>query len=134
MSDELHDAETLRAIVVDDSRAVRMILGKILREMGYDVVEAGDGADALSKLHELDHCEIALVDWNMPNMNGIEFIQAVRSLPEWEDLRILMVTSESDASNVALALEVGADEYAMKPFDRDIIAEKLELLGVGVGV
>lgn len=134
MSDELHDDETLRAIVIDDSRAVRMILGKILREMGYDVVEAGDGADALEKLHALDHCEIALVDWNMPNMNGIEFIQAVRALPEWEDLRILMVTSESDASNVAIALEAGADEYAMKPFDREIIAEKLELLGVGAGV
>ncbi len=121
----------VNALVVDDSRAMRMILSRIMRELGFETYEAENGQEALELLQQVGSIDLALVDWNMPVMNGLEFILAVRSNPRYADTRILMVTSETDLGNVTEALAAGADEYAMKPFDRSMIMDKLELVGLG---
>jgi two-component system chemotaxis response regulator CheY len=121
----------MRAMVVDDSRAMRKILGRILNEIGFDVVEAGDGMEGLQMLRDDSEICVALVDINMPNMNGIDMVREVRSNMIWDDLRLLMVTSETEMSAMVDALEAGANEYATKPFDSMVILEKLRMMGVG---
>ena len=120
----------MRALVIDDSKAIRLILGKMLREMGFEIFEAGHGRQALERLKEVGKVEICLVDWNMPEMNGFEFVSAVRTDPGYNDMLLMMVTTETEMSQVIKALEAGANEYVMKPFTKDIIREKLTLLGV----
>src|SRR5438045_9492854 len=100
----------MRALVIDDSRAVRLIIGQILREIGIEVLEAGDGLDALEQMKCNPDVELLLVDWNMPRMNGFDFIRAVRSEPAHAAARILMVTSEAQGGQVTRALEAGATE------------------------
>jgi two-component system chemotaxis response regulator CheY len=123
----------VQAIVVDDSRAMRMLMGRLLKDIGFAVDEAGDGSEALDRLRErlsADPVQLALVDWNMPEMSGIELVEAVRSDPAFSSLRIVMVTTETELSQVMRALDAGADEYLMKPFTRDDVVGKLELLGL----
>jgi len=125
----------MQAIVVDDSRAMRMVMGRLLRDIGFEVAEAGDGCQALESLRERlagNPVQLALVDWNMPEMSGIELVEAVRSDPVFAPLRIVMVTTETELSQVSRALDAGADEYLMKPFTRDDVVGKLELLGLGL--
>jgi two-component system chemotaxis response regulator CheY len=119
------------ALVIDDSRAMRMIVGKFLREVGFEVIEAGNGREALEVLDAAEHpVALALVDWNMPEMNGYEFVVAVRDRPQLDDLRLMMVTTETERDNVARAIEAGADEYLMKPFTQETITGKLRSLGM----
>jgi two-component system chemotaxis response regulator CheY len=118
------------ALVLDDSRAMRMILGRILREIGYDVVDAADGREGLAVLRDGPLPEIALIDWNMPEMNGLEFVNAVRAEQAWRDMTLMMVTTESEASQIVKALAAGAHEYVIKPFTKEAIVEKLGLLGL----
>jgi two-component system chemotaxis response regulator CheY len=120
----------MRALVIDDSRAMRAILGQMLRQTGFEVAEAGNGREGLERLRQLERADVALVDWNMPEMNGFEFVRAVRADPAYRELRLVMVTTETEASQVTSALEAGANEYVMKPFNRDVIVEKLGLLGL----
>jgi|SRR6516162_6280924 two-component system chemotaxis response regulator CheY len=120
----------MRALVIDDSRTVRAIIGKILREIGMDVVEAGTGLEALGQMKQNPDIELMLVDWNMPEMNGLDFIRNVRSNRAYDGARILMVTSEAQAEKVAQALAAGANEYLMKPFNKDVLVAKLSLLDV----
>lgn len=120
----------MRALVIDDSRAVRMIIGTILREIGLEVIEAGNGVEALDQLQRHQDVELMLVDWNMPQMNGIDFIRVVRAQRAYDAVRILMVTSEAQGEQVAQALTAGANEYLMKPFNKDILVAKLQLLDV----
>jgi len=120
----------MRALVIDDSRAVRLIIGQILREMNMEVLEAGDGLEALEQLQRNPDIDLVLVDWNMPRMNGLDFIRAVRSQRAYDGVRLLMVTTETESSQVTRALDAGANEYLMKPFTRDILMAKLELLDV----
>lgn len=120
----------MRAIVIDDSKAMRVILSQLLRELGFDVCDACDGADAIAKLANTGAVDLALVDWNMPVMAGIDFVRNVRGSDRYSAMRIMMVTTESDIENVQQALAAGADEYVMKPFTREIIVEKLGLLGI----
>ena len=129
----------MQAIVVDDSRAMRMLMGRLLKDVGFEVDEAGDGVQALVRLRErlaADHpdgpLQLALVDWNMPEMSGIELVGAVRADSAFASLRIVMVTTETELSQVSRALEAGADEYLMKPFTRDDVVGKLELLGLAM--
>jgi two-component system chemotaxis response regulator CheY len=124
----------MNALVIDDSRAMRRILCQILQTLGFVVAEACNGRDALERLQANGEFELALVDWNMPEMNGFEFIQAVRADRRYDGLRLMMVTTETEMTQVARALEAGANEYVMKPFTKDVIREKLELLGVRAGV
>jgi two-component system, chemotaxis family, chemotaxis protein CheY len=120
----------MRALVIDDSRAVRIIIGNILREIGIEVLEAKNGLEALEQIKLNPDVELMLVDWNMPEMNGFDFIRAVRSQRAYDAVRILMVTSESQSEQVTLALNAGANEYLMKPFNKDVLVAKLNLLDV----
>lgn len=120
----------MRALVVDDSRAMRTMLRNIMRELGYEVVEAGNGREGLDRLTENPHVDVALVDWNMPEMDGLEFVKAMRKQRHLAEIKVMMVTAENDMGKMARALMVGADEYAMKPLTRDAIVEKLNLLGL----
>ena len=120
----------MRAIVVDDSRATRAILVRILEELGFDCRQASHGQDALDQLGVDPDVTLALVDWNMPVMDGLEFVKQVRAQPVFSALKIVMVTTEGDTDHLVQALEAGADEYAMKPFTPAVIREKLLLLGV----
>lgn len=120
----------MRALVVDDSRAMRAMLRRILTDLGLDVVEAGNGVEGLQVLAEHPDVAVALVDWNMPEMDGLTFVKAMRRRREFAEIKVLMVTAENDMAKMARALLAGADEYAMKPLTREAIVEKLELLGV----
>lgn len=121
----------MRVLVVDDSRAMRIIIASILRELGREVIEAGNGREAIDVLVNHPDIEVALVDWNMPVMNGIELIRHLRSQREYDRLRIMMVTTESESEQVATAFAAGANEYVMKPFTKEILMAKLSLLDVG---
>jgi two-component system chemotaxis response regulator CheY len=121
----------MRALVIDDSRTMRTILRRQLSAVGFtDFAEAGDGVEALAVLDQQAGFAVALVDWNMPNMNGYQLVQAVRANPAWDEMKIVMVTTEADLTNVQQALAAGANEYVMKPFTPDMLAEKLEMIGV----
>ena len=121
----------MRAMVVDDSRAMRTIIGRMLKEAGFEVLEAGNGKDALGVLQAQGAVELMLVDWNMPEMNGFELVQAVRAQPQYAAVPMMMVTTEAEVHRIASALEAGANEYLMKPFTPDALKEKLALLGIG---
>jgi two-component system chemotaxis response regulator CheY len=119
----------MRALVIDDSRAMRRILGGMLTELGAEVFEASDGRSALDRVSEGLQPELIVVDWNMPVMTGIEFVRSIRRPPYNSTARIVMVTAETELARVAQALDCGADEYVMKPFTKAVIQEKLQLLG-----
>jgi two-component system chemotaxis response regulator CheY len=120
----------MRALVIDDSRAVRIIIGNILREIGIEVLEAGNGLEALEQMERNPDIELMLVDWNMPQMNGFDFLRIVRSQRAYNAVRILMVTSEAQGEKVTQALNAGANEYLMKPFNKEVLVAKLNLLDV----
>ncbi len=122
-----------KALVVDDSRAVRMILARTLRELGYEVREAANGREALAVIEaENPAPSLVLADWNMPELDGLELLHQVRQRPELGSPVIVMVTTETEVERMREALDAGADEYVMKPFTRDILVEKLRLAGVPV--
>lgn len=123
----------MRALVVDDSRAARSLIGRMLREIGYDVTDAAQGQEALEHLRSDKPYDVALVDWNMPTMNGLEFLQAARADERFQQVPIVMCTSETEINQVVRALEAGATEYVMKPFTIDILRGKLEMIGLPVG-
>lgn len=120
----------MKAIVIDDSRAIRILLKRILVAQGFEVFEAGDGRQAIDELEKTGCIDLALVDWNMPVMTGYEFIVEMRARAEFAAMSIMMVTTESETSQVQLALDAGANEYIMKPFTDDVLKEKLMLLGL----
>ncbi len=120
-----------KAMVVDDSRAIRMILAKTLTELGYQVCQAANGKEALAAIErENGSISLVLVDWNMPEMNGLEFVQHVRSDSRFSQIPLMMVTTETEMHQMVKALEAGANEYVMKPFTKEIITDKLRLMGV----
>jgi two-component system chemotaxis response regulator CheY len=120
-----------KALVVDDSRTIRIIIRRILIELGYEVCEAANGIEALKVLEtEKPAVKLVLADWNMPEMNGLELVKYLRQNPEFASLKVLMVTTETEMGQMAYALQAGANEYVMKPFTKDILLEKLELVGM----
>jgi two-component system, chemotaxis family, chemotaxis protein CheY len=123
---------TMRALVIDDSRALRRILCDMLRQLGFDVVDAGNGLEGLQRLTENGTPDVVLLDWNMPEMNGYEFLCAVRKKNEYDKMPIMMVTTETEAEQITTALAAGANEYVMKPFSKEVMSEKLQLLGLGL--
>jgi two-component system chemotaxis response regulator CheY len=122
----------MQALVVDDSAIIRKILTAYLQRFGFTVTVAEDGRQALDRLSTMATSDLVLVDWNMPEMDGIAFIRAVRAQAHYAALPLIMVTTNADISHVAEALDAGANEYIMKPFTADIMREKLELLGFAV--
>jgi len=124
----------MRAMVIDDSRAMRLILKRIAGQLGFEVSEAANGREAMDLLAADDSPpDLALVDWNMPEMNGLEFVTAVRADPKYRAMTLMMVTTEGEQSQIVRALAAGAHEYVIKPFTPDAIHDKLQLLGL-VGV
>ena len=120
----------MRALIIDDSRTMRRIVVRILAGLGYQTSEAGDGREALDLLEAGEVYDLACIDWNMPVMDGLEFVMAVRSRPDWRALTMMMVTTEAEHGQIVRALAAGAHEYMIKPFTPDAIRDKLELLGL----
>jgi two-component system chemotaxis response regulator CheY len=119
----------MQALVIDDSRAVRLLIGDILRQRGFEVATASDGQEGLERLRENPDIRLVLVDWNMPVMDGLEFIHAVRKVPAWDEVWLVMVTTETESEQVQRAISAGANEYVMKPFTAEVLVAKLSLLG-----
>ena len=119
----------MRVLIVDDSRFVRDYLRGLLEETGIECEEAADGRAALQHLHSGMHFDLALVDWNMPVLNGLETLRQLRA-DGFTDLKVMMVTTEAENDYILRALEAGADEYLMKPFDDQALGEKLVILGL----
>ena len=123
----------MKMLVIDDSKPMRTFLAYIAREMAFATAEAGDGREALDLLVRNDPREpftAALVDWEMPRMNGLEFVQAVRRNRDFDSLKLLMVTTLNSMERVAEALSAGADDFLMKPVTKEMLADKLQILGV----
>lgn len=124
----------MNALIVDDSRAIRRILSGMLTDIGFAVAEASHGKEALAHLQahadSASRPHLVLVDWNMPEMNGLELVQAVRRDQRFASIPLMMVTTETEMSQVLRALEAGAQEYVMKPFTKEVIEEKLRVLGL----
>jgi two-component system chemotaxis response regulator CheY len=119
----------MRALVVDDSSTMRKILALTLKRRSFEVLEAKNGLDALTVLDNSDSVDLVLLDWNMPEMDGLELLTRVRQNQKFDAIKIMMVTTETSLGEMSKALAVGANEYIMKPFTSDIVITKLELLG-----
>jgi|ERR1035437_2812814 two-component system chemotaxis response regulator CheY len=119
----------MRALIVDDSRFVRGYLRGLLEVKGIECEEAADGQAGLDRLNSNEPFDVALVDWNMPVMNGLEMLQKLRA-DGFSCLKVMMVTTEAENDFILRALSAGADEYLMKPFDDEALTEKLAMLGL----
>jgi two-component system chemotaxis response regulator CheY len=119
-----------KALIIDDSRAIRRILGTTMRGLGFAVSEASNGKEALETIQDLSGIKLVLVDWNMPEMNGLEFVIHLRADHRFDSAFVIMITTETATEQVMKALEAGANEYIMKPFTKEIIEDKLRLLGI----
>ena len=130
VTDVTDDGQPL-ALVIDDSRAMRGILRRILLPLGFEVREAADGRAALDLIWNEDlQPVVALIDWNMPVMSGLEFVVAVRKQKPLRQMTLMMVTTESEHGQIVRALAAGAHEYVIKPFTADAIVDKLAYLGL----
>jgi two-component system chemotaxis response regulator CheY len=116
-------------MVVDDSRVVRQVACRILKDLGFDCSEAEDGEKAFEACREALP-ELIVIDWNMPVMSGYEFVEKVRRLENGAQPKIIFCTTENDAAMIQKALKAGANEYIMKPFNSDIIRSKLQKVGI----
>lgn len=123
----------MRALIIDDSKTARLMLIRILKELGgWEIFEAGNGLEALERLKEVGAVDLACVDWNMPEMNGYEFVKAVRQDKVHEPMWIMMVTTETEMEQMVKAMSAGANEYMMKPFTKEGILEKMQIMGFQV--
>jgi two-component system chemotaxis response regulator CheY len=121
------------AMVVDDSRTIRKLLSHTLKELGYEVSEAENGRAALDALNaSAAPVNVILTDWNMPEMNGLEFLKQVRGDEKFQQIPVIMVTTETEMEHMVMAMEAGANEYVMKPFTADILTDKLRIAGLPV--
>lgn len=120
----------MKALVIDDSRTMRRIVSSVLKDLGYETVEAADGQQALDALEVGDEFQLACIDWNMPVMDGLTFVTKVRENRAWRGITLMMVTTESEHGQIVRALAAGAHEYLIKPFTPDALRDKLELLGL----
>jgi len=116
-------------LVVDDSRVIRKVARKIVEEIGFSVEEAADGQQALDACRK-SMPDAVLLDWNMPVMNGLDFLIKLRQEPEGTKPVVVFCTTENDMAHITQALRAGADEYVMKPFDGDIIESKFAETGL----
>lgn len=121
----------MRALIVDDSRFVRGYLRGLLEQRGMECEEAGDGQAALDRIRSSGPFDLALVDWNMPVMSGLEMVERVRC-EGYREIKVLMVTTEAEDDYIVRALNAGADEYLMKPFDDAALGDKLTMMGVEI--
>lgn len=117
-----------KCLVVDDSRIIRRVATRILAEMDFASEEAGDGIEALQVV-EATNPDVILLDWNMPNMDGMDFLKSLRSRSGRQPM-VIFCTANNKAEQIQNALDAGADDYIMKPFDREILASKFEQAGL----
>ena len=123
----------MKMLIIDDSKTMRVFLQRLAEELSFQTDAAEDGRDALLKLVKNDPREpfdVALVDWEMPVMNGLELVQTVRRNKDFDSLKLMMVTTLNSMDRVALALEAGANDFLMKPVTKELLEEKLQILGV----
>ena len=120
----------MRALVVDDSMTMRMMLRHLLKSQGFQVQEAADGAQAMQILVQGPVPDLVTLDWNMPVMGGGATLDAIRQNKAFDGIKVLVISSETDQERVADALSCGTDDYLMKPFSPEAIYEKIELLGL----
>ena len=118
-----------RCLIIDDSSVIRKVARRILESFGFSINEASDGRQAL------DACmkqmpDAILLDWNIPVMDGYEFLRALRSMPGGDRPKVVFCTTENDLAHIARAMHAGADEYIMKPFDREIVEAKFQEVGL----
>jgi two-component system chemotaxis response regulator CheY len=120
----------MKILIIDDSKAMRTFLDYLVRGLGFESVHAEDGCAALEVLKDRGGFDVALVDWDMPRMNGLEFVQAVRADSARAGLKLMMVTTQNSMDRVAAALQAGADDFLMKPVTKESLEDKLRVLGV----
>ena len=116
-------------LVVDDSRVIRKVARRILEDLGFEVAEAADGVEAMAWCQAMMP-DVVLLDWRMPSMDGLDFVRQLRRQPGGEAPKVLFCSVENEIAQIRQALDAGADEYVMKPFDGEIVASKLAYLGV----
>jgi len=116
-------------MVVDDSSVIRKVVRRILEGMSFQVVEAEDGEQAFAGCQQ-QLPDVIMLDWNMPKMDGYEFLKALRRLPGGDQPKVIFCTTENDVAHIARALHAGANEYIMKPFDKEIVEAKFQEVGL----
>ena len=117
-----------KVLIVDDSKAIREIEKKYLEEIGFEVLEAGNGKEDLKVFEENPDIKLILLDWHMPVMNGYEFLLKLRANPTWSDIKVMIVTTENQQKSIIDAIMAGANEYLMKPFDKEMLKVKIKYL------
>lgn len=120
----------MRVLIIDDSMAMRRMLSAYVADLKAETAVATDGQDALEVLEREQPFDAALVDWDMPRMNGMEFVRRARADERWAGMKIVMVTAHISQDDIVEALETGADDYLMKPVSADMIEDKLRMLGL----
>lgn len=120
----------MRALIIDDSMAMRRMLAAYVQGLQVSPIVAVDGQDAVEVLEREGEFEVALVDWDMPRMNGVEFVRHVRSDPRWQGMKLIMVTAHVDPDDIMNALQTGADDYLMKPVSSEMLEDKFRILGL----
>lgn len=118
----------MKILIVDDSKTMRMIIGRTLKELGHETREAGNGREAITALKAETGWGLVMADWNMPEMNGLEMVIAVKAEEVFKPLPIMMVTTETELSNIQKAMDAGAAGFIMKPFKKEAIQEKIASL------
>jgi len=121
----------MKALIVDDAKVVRVALGRIMNQLGFESIEAADGLQAIEQMEAHPDVDVVMLDWNMPVMNGYDFLITMRGMSQFASSpKVVMVTTETSMPSMLKALAAGADEYVMKPFDKDMIAGKLNIVGL----
>jgi two-component system chemotaxis response regulator CheY len=116
-------------LVVDDSSVIRKVARRILETLNFQIIEAEDGEQALEACRR-ELPDVILLDWNMPRMDGYDFLRALRRMPGGDNPKVVFCTTENDVAHIARALHAGANEYIMKPFDKDIVEAKFQEVGL----
>lgn len=123
----------MKMLIVDDSTPMRSLLRQMLKKMGHSVTEAVNGKEALEQLNVHPDIGLILLDWNMPEMDGMQLLDALGAKRSKSRPRIIIVSTECEVGKIVQAIERGADEYIMKPFTKEILEEKLSILGIARG-
>jgi len=116
-------------LIADDSKVIRMLLSKIMSNLGFSIIEAEDGEDVV-ELAQIKNPDLIIMDWSLPVLDGIDALYKIRQLKLEKSPKIVFCSSGSDLSRIQQAIDGGADDYIMKPFDEDIVATKLTILGL----
>lgn len=120
----------MKVLIVDDSRTMRRYLNAIVRDLSIETEQAASGEEALECLHDSGPFELALVDWNMPGMDGLTLVRRIRENPEFNGTKLMMVTARNEKEAVIEAVSWGADDFLMKPLTAEMVEDKFRILGL----